>query len=419
MKASRIFKILGPGLLYAGAAIGVSHLVQSTRAGATYGYGLLWAVVFANIIKYPFFEFAPRYTGATGHGILEGYRHLGRWALVLFILLTFSTMFTIQAAVTVVTAGLAGNLTGVELPPWAMSGIILAVCFAILVIGGYGFLDRFTKYIILLLSVTTIIAFAASFSADVERLSANTNRFDWSQKADILFLVALFGWMSAPLDISVWHSEWALARQKQTGERATMKDIMLDFKIGYWGAAVLAVFFLLLGAQIMYATGAAFSSSGVGFAGQLINLYTESIGSWAFIIIAVAAFTTMFSTTLTVFDAFPRVLSKGLNYLFIQKDELHKATDSSYIVWLLIVGSGAMVLLMFFIGDMKTMVDLATTLSFVTAPLWAVLNHIVVNNRRMPEEHRPGVFMRAFSRTGILFLSGFTAYFLYIRFFWE
>lgn len=32
---------LGPGLLFAGAAIGVSHLVQSTRAGADFGWGLI------------------------------------------------------------------------------------------------------------------------------------------------------------------------------------------------------------------------------------------------------------------------------------------------------------------------------------------------------------------------------------------
>ena len=31
-------KSLGPGLLFAGAAIGVSHLVQSTRAGADFGF---------------------------------------------------------------------------------------------------------------------------------------------------------------------------------------------------------------------------------------------------------------------------------------------------------------------------------------------------------------------------------------------
>ena len=33
-KINHILKKLGPGLLFAGAAIGVSHLVQSTKAGA-------------------------------------------------------------------------------------------------------------------------------------------------------------------------------------------------------------------------------------------------------------------------------------------------------------------------------------------------------------------------------------------------
>ena len=51
-------KKLGPGLLFAGAAIGVSHLVQSTRAGADFGWGLLWALVLSNLFKYPFFNLA-------------------------------------------------------------------------------------------------------------------------------------------------------------------------------------------------------------------------------------------------------------------------------------------------------------------------------------------------------------------------
>ena len=53
-------KKLGPGLLFAGAAIGVSHLVLSTKAGGDFGFGLVWALIIINLIKYPFFEFAPR-----------------------------------------------------------------------------------------------------------------------------------------------------------------------------------------------------------------------------------------------------------------------------------------------------------------------------------------------------------------------
>ena len=59
-KVSSILKKLGPGLLFAGAAIGVSHLVQSTKAGADFGLGLIWALIIANLFKYPFFQFGPR-----------------------------------------------------------------------------------------------------------------------------------------------------------------------------------------------------------------------------------------------------------------------------------------------------------------------------------------------------------------------
>ena len=78
MGLNTIIKSLGPGLLYAGAAIGVSHLVQSTRAGAGYGFDLLWILIIANIIKYPFFEFGPRYSASTGRSLIDGYHQVGK-----------------------------------------------------------------------------------------------------------------------------------------------------------------------------------------------------------------------------------------------------------------------------------------------------------------------------------------------------
>ena len=52
---NRFFKILGPGILFASTAIGVSHLVQSTRAGAKFGFALVIFVLLYNILKFPFF----------------------------------------------------------------------------------------------------------------------------------------------------------------------------------------------------------------------------------------------------------------------------------------------------------------------------------------------------------------------------
>jgi Mn2+/Fe2+ NRAMP family transporter len=104
---------LGPGLLFAGAAIGVSHLVQYTRAGADYGWGLLWALLLVNLFKYPFFQYGPRYALATGESLLNGYHRLGKGYLWAYFVLNMATMFTIQTAVTVVTAGIAAELFGI------------------------------------------------------------------------------------------------------------------------------------------------------------------------------------------------------------------------------------------------------------------------------------------------------------------
>ena len=111
----KILAKLGPGLLFAGAAIGVSHLVQSTRAGADYGWGLLWALILVNLFKYPFFQFGPRFALATNQTLLEGYLHLGRPLLWMYFFLNLATMFTIQTAVTVVTSGIASEF--LVLPP--------------------------------------------------------------------------------------------------------------------------------------------------------------------------------------------------------------------------------------------------------------------------------------------------------------
>ena len=71
MKSKNILKTLGPGLLWAGAAVGVSHLVQSTRAGANFGFYFIGILLLANFLKYPSFEFGPRYATATSKSLVD------------------------------------------------------------------------------------------------------------------------------------------------------------------------------------------------------------------------------------------------------------------------------------------------------------------------------------------------------------
>ena len=95
----RISKTFGPGILFASTAIGVSHLVQSTRAGAEYGFLLLGFVLLALVLKYPFFEYSSRYANITGTSIIDGYNRLGKPALILYLIITVASMFFVTAAV--------------------------------------------------------------------------------------------------------------------------------------------------------------------------------------------------------------------------------------------------------------------------------------------------------------------------------
>src|SRR5690554_1977342 len=96
MRVSKLFALLGPGIVWAATSIGVSHIVQSTRAGADFGFTLLGFILLAHVTKYPFFLFGPKYAALTGNSLLDGYKNIGQWAFYLFLLLTFITMFFIQ-----------------------------------------------------------------------------------------------------------------------------------------------------------------------------------------------------------------------------------------------------------------------------------------------------------------------------------
>lgn len=403
---------LGPGLLMAAAAIGVSHLVQSTRAGATYGFALVWAVILANIFKYPFLEYGPRYAIATGESMIEGYKRLGSWAIGIFVIFTIGTMFAVQAAVTIVSASLAAELTGLALSPLIWSAIILAICILLLLSGQYSALDGSIKLIMVVLAVSTVVALgAALLQGEQQSMPAELTPSIWNVTG-ISFLIALMGWMPIPIDAAAWHSLWSLERAKQTRYTPKLRESLLDFNIGYIGAALLALGFLLLGALVMFGSGEEYASSGTAFSGQLISLYTSSLGQWAYPIIIICAFTTMFSTTLTVTDAYPRVSRRMLEVLlpenFDEKDNVRAFRILLISIPLFSLG------VLYFLGDQFTlMVDLATTLSFLTAPVLAYINYRLVTADHMPEEFIPKAWLKWLSWSGMVFLTGFALLYLY------
>lgn len=409
---------LGPGLMYAGAAVGVSHLVQSTRAGASFGLVMIVLALFTNFVKYPFFEYGPRYTAATGKNLLEGYAQLGKWAIGLFLILTVGTVFTVQAAVTIVTAGLFNVLTGWSLTGIQGSALLLLICMTIIWAGRFQTVNSMMKYIILVLSIATLAAVIIALSGfnTSTHAHASFELPDFAKPASIAFLVAFIGWMPAPFDVAVLHSIWSQSKNRAEQKRASLRASLFDFHVGYWGTMVLAICFVTLGSLLLFNSGIELSSSGADFARQLIDLYAQTLGSWTRPVILVAAFATMFSTTLAILDGFSRVFNT-LGELVYQKPFEAAYYNRALRLGNLVLAIGALVVLAFLSSSMRSMVDFATTLSFITAPLLAFLNYRVIYSPQIPIEYKPKRWEQRFAQFGLVVLFLFTLFFLYFRLF--
>ncbi|MDO8898560.1 MAG: Nramp family divalent metal transporter [Bacteroidales bacterium] len=406
----RFLSLLGPGLLYAGAAIGVSHLVQSTRAGADFGFELMWIIFAANLLKFPFFEIGSRYVLATGKNLVDAYFDAGKWILALFLLLTLLTMFPIQAALTLVTAGLANNITGLGLSSAQMSIVLVLLTMTLLILGRYKLLDNLIKYVIVALTITTVLAVISSLNIHPKHDGLESS-FDWMNKKHIFFLIAFIGWMPAPIDIVVWTSLWSQTKFGKWEKKPALKDVLIEFRVAYFGTMLIAAAFLALGALVMYGNNEALSPNGAVFAGQLIGMYTSTIGNWAYPVIATAALSTMLSTTITVSDAYPRTLRHSVWLLF--PPLRMKNERISYFFWIFILSAGVILLITYSGSTMGFMVDMATSISFVTAPVLAFLNYKVITSSRIEKKYQPGIFLRIWSWIGIIFLSLFTFYYIY------
>lgn len=417
-RLSTFSKTAGPGILFACTAIGVSHLVQSTRAGADYGLMMVGFVIVVTLLKYPFFEYGSRYANSTQTSIIDGYKQLGNPALWLYFLLTILSMFFVTGAVGFVTAGFFENLFGIDfLGEWTVV-ILFVICVGILAIGKYHVLDSLIKIIAIVLLVSTVTAFLfALYNGPVEPISGFEAKQLWDVSG-IFFLLALMGWMPTAVDLSSWNSLWTLERMKQTNYKPKLKETLLEFRLAYLITGVLAVMFVILGTFIFYGSGEELPNNNSDFANKVVTLYTETIGAWSYILIAASAFSVMFGTIIAVFDGYSRSLQRTIELIFTKKeDKIRTKFRTFYTIFLIVIASGSFLVISQFGNNLKDLVDFATVLSFVIAPVIAIFNFRLVTGKFLDKEHQPSAMLKVLSFAGIVFLSGFALFFLMMKFF--
>ena len=397
------FKAMGPGILMASAAVGGSHIVSSTQAGAIYGWQLAIIVLLVNLFKYPFFRFGSQYTLQNNKSLIEGYKEKGKLYLWVFFIMNIFSAVVNTAAVGILAAAILYNIfpNGFGLSISQLTTALIIVTLAMLLIGGYRFLDGLSKWVMTALTLATTLAVVIALFKHREYAPDFTAPSPWQLTA-LPFIVSLMGWMPAPIEISAINSMWTVEKRKTA--KVSLTDGIFDFNVGYIGTAVLAFIFLALGALIQFGSGQQVKSASAAYIAQFINMYESSFGAWSRLLIAFIAFLCIFGTTITVIDGYSRANNETMRLLFGRKEASQKVLN----VWMVFTSIIGIIIVLLFVGDVATLMRFAMIASFLTTPVYAYLNYSLVNNK----EHKLSVWLNWLSIFGLIYLAGFAIFFL-------
>ncbi len=148
---------LGPGLLVTAAFIGPGTVTKATTAGASFGYALMWAVVFSVAATIIFQEMAARLGIVTGQGLGHAIRRTisNPVARAISMALVFAAIVVGNAAYQ------AGNIAGAAVGMSSVfgtdsravfAGAIGAVAFIVLWMGSYEWLQKALVALVVVMS---------------------------------------------------------------------------------------------------------------------------------------------------------------------------------------------------------------------------------------------------------------------------
>ena len=397
-------------MMLAAIAVSVSHLVQSTRAGADYGLSLVPLIALIVVLKYPAFRFAVDYSSATGRSLVTAYANLGRLALTWLAVAFFIDMFIATAAVALVTAGLVISVFSLPFSGPQVA-IALTVASALLLLNGtYAKTERLVKYLVYLFSFLSLAAMVLA----LPRLG-NEGRHLFAEltpgRSLAVFAIAVAGWMPMPMTGSIFHSIWVCEKRQGDGARFGHRQALVDLRVGYSLTLILAISFVVLGTAVLFETDRAMPTTTGAFANELLMVFTTIIGNRSYPVIAVAAAAVMWSTLLTLLDALPRVTDR----LFGIMTARPAGAPQRYRAFLLLQVGGVSLLLLFLLRGFTTYIDFATGAGFLAAPALAYYNYRAVTSPDVGGEFRPSPRLVLWNTISIVILALCAAAFFALR----
>ena len=323
-------KRVGPGLMVMAAFIGPGTVITASRAGAQYGFALMWALVFSVLATLVLQEMAARLGLVTGKGLSEALRTTFRnrfFSLLAIVLVILAIGFGNAAYESGNIAGASmalAAITPISANLWAL--VVGGVAFAFLASGQYQVVERGLIVLVVIMSSVFIVTMVmvkpdvgGIFSALIHpSLPAGST----------LTVMALIGTTVVPYNLFLHSSsvreKWPASVPLEDALQESRRDSLLAISLG--GLVTLA---------IVTTAAAAFFGSDTGFSAATISQQLEPLlGSGAKYFFAVGLLAAGLTSAITSPLAAAYAVAGVLGWKVDLADRRFKA------IWALVLGFG-------------------------------------------------------------------------------
>ena len=274
-------KLIGPGLVVAATGVGAGDMVTSLTAGTQYGTVLIWAIILGAVLKYTLTEGLGRWYMATKTTILDGWRSMGLWASIYFIVyLVLVTFFYGAAAPSASALAVTAMFPGV-MPLWAWA-ILHSVIFGfgICIIGKYHLFERVMEFFVGLMFVT-VVGLALLLSPSFGDLAVGTI-LPRIPEGSLPYVLAVIGGVGGTFTL-VSYTYWV--RERGWRRPSWIPMMRTDLGVGYIATGIFMVAMLVIGAEMLFVSGESISEeAGLVALSDPIAERFGVVASWMFLI---------------------------------------------------------------------------------------------------------------------------------------
>ena len=274
-------RLVGPGLVVAATGVGAGDMVSSLTAGTEFGTILIWAVVLGAALKFALTEGLGRWYMATRTTILEGWHSMGWWASIYFMVYLALVTFFFGAAAPSASA-LATDAMFPGLMPFWLWAVLhsLIFGFGICILGRYRLFERVMEVFVGVMFLT-VVGLAVLLTPSLGELALGTI-VPRMPEGSLPFVLAVIGGVGGTFTL-VSYTYWV--RERGWRRPSWIPMMRTDLGVGYIMTGVFMVAMLVIGAELLFASGASIDGEeGLVALSDPIAQRFGAVASWLFLI---------------------------------------------------------------------------------------------------------------------------------------